>query len=170
MAAMMHVDQGEAGSHEVHEPAQLQVRGPIAAERGRGGQQHDDGRLDHQGEGKDQTSVGGQVDGGVGQAGDDRGDGGALEAHEDPAGGERPPGAEDAALAEGPGVAAAVGGGAGGAMAAGGARHTGRRQRRGCRGLSTRMLELRPYWCGSDILAEQYWPTGRRINAARIGL
>ena len=65
-----------SGAHHkaVEEPVGLLV----LAKRGGGDEQHDDGRFDKQRERENHAAQGRQVDGGVGQAGDDRAHDGLL--------------------------------------------------------------------------------------------
>ena len=90
-----HVKQGEQTARDVHEATDLPVCSPVHTQRRRGGKEHDDRSLDEQRNGKDQASVGREVDLRGGQPGNNKGNGGTLEAHQNPTGSQRPPSAED---------------------------------------------------------------------------
>ena len=86
--------QCEHGTQAVGEAPKRQVRLPIFDEGGRGSQQHDDRRLDDDGEGERHAERR-KVDGRIGQAGDERRQIRSLDCHHQPSTSERQPKAKD---------------------------------------------------------------------------
>ena len=89
---------GEGKPEQISKPPEFVIRIQIAPQRGGGGEQHNDGRLDHQRQRKHNAAVGGQMNVGIFQSGHHRTEERKLRAHQQPAGSERQPGANDDAL------------------------------------------------------------------------
>ncbi|MDP6905711.1 MAG: hypothetical protein QF406_14830, partial [Verrucomicrobiota bacterium] len=96
-----HMQEREDKAHPSHHLPEFLVAVLVTAERSRGGEQHDDGRLNHQCEWEDDTTVGRQMDGGIFEARNDGAQKRELRTHENPAGGQGEPCAEDQSLIEG---------------------------------------------------------------------
>ncbi len=91
------VENGERARGDEHEPAEFLVGCAVLAQRGGGGQQHDDRSFHDQRDRKDHAAVRGEVEFRIGKARHEGAHRRKFEAHHEPARGERPPDGEDAA-------------------------------------------------------------------------